>query len=1328
MKKRKGLALLLSLAMIVGLLPMTAFADGGIMPDENGFLISGGMLLEYTGNAEEVVIPDTVTDIVAGFKNNAKIVKVTIPKTVKTIGQNVFSGCSALKEVVFQTDSALKNIGNNAFKGCTQLKEIKLPDSVESIGTGAFASMGYKFKTFKIPAGVTKLGTTGKDVFSGSNALSVIDVSSENQTYESYDGVIYKKADKSVYFCPPGRTGSVSIKAGTETIGENAFNNGSGKIGPDYVDIPDTVTSIANGAFENSRLISITIPGNVKTIGTKAFYNSQLQSLVLENGIESIGDRAFETCYSLTGAVIPASVTSIGNKTFEDRGSKFQCVRFESDNTVIPENILEHYIASVVSGKDPSTAKQYFDKMAAKPGNKLTWLDDSGYKKGDNIYLNKNDCDLYIEATEQLTATVNPAETSFPAVTWYSNNTNVATVSKNGLVTAIKQGEASITARTIDGIKATCIVHVIKDPSVSDFKINAEGLITGYIGEDKNITIPETVNGSAVKGIAQEAFKGSDLESAVVPGHVKTVGNSAFEDCEHLTQITLSEGIETIGNKAFYGCSVLKSVDIPGSVTAVGTRAFYGCKELNNVFWNANVAEIPEQAFASCTSLTNFKFNDKVTSIGKDAFSGAKFSNIELPVNLKHIKEGAFASTQLTTVALPEGTLTVDKFAFRNCRSLLNMKIPASVEKLGKDYVQDMFQEGQNDTGADQMTRIDVDVNNKIYKSVDGLLYSKDGSIFYFCPRALKEVKVDEGVTTIDDYAFFMCFKLEKVKLPSTLKTVKSNAFHYDEEISEMILPEGLERIEQGAFWHTEKWIPKIPSTVTYIASYAFAESGGDAFPENKNEIITVPDGISEILEFTFYGTNMNGIVLPETVTKIERSAINVAEMEHVYLPSGITEIGNEACALWKNITYVTLPKSIRKLGDKALIGSTWYPEKYILGGLFIPSSIQSIGNKILENNNADVIIFSDAATGVVKDYADANNLRFIQFSTEKAANIDIIVENVQNLTAKNDDTSSIKAVIEDRSEDADIKSIIEKKYKDIKNGYLVALDMSKNDKAYVGSGKITLSIGIPKDLQASKNLHFMQIVNGAAKELEFTRLGNRIFAQADPNGVYSLISGNSLSGSSSGSGGSSYSGNQGKLPDKPDNNNENNNSNITQFKDIKPGAWYAEGISYMVKKGLMKGVGDGKFAPDAATTRAVIVTMLHRLEGSPKALNNKFSDIVSGSWYNESVNWAADNGIVSGTSKDMFSPHSKLNREQLATILYRYAKYKGKVSSDFKVYQLNYTDSAKVSSYAYEAMCWMSMNNIIKGVDGNRLDPQGNVSRVQIATILMRFCKLIGE
>ena len=136
--------------------------------------------------------------------------------------------------------------------------------------------------------------------------------------------------EKSLYFCPPGRTGAVNVKPGTEIIGENAFNNGTSKTGPDYINIPDTVTSIADSAFENSRLISITIPGNVKTIGTKAFYNSKLQSLILENGVESVGDRAFETCYSLTGAVIPESVTSMGNKTFEDRGSKFQGIKFEN--------------------------------------------------------------------------------------------------------------------------------------------------------------------------------------------------------------------------------------------------------------------------------------------------------------------------------------------------------------------------------------------------------------------------------------------------------------------------------------------------------------------------------------------------------------------------------------------------------------------------------------------------------------------------------------------------------------------------------------------------------------------------------------------------------------------------------------------------------------------------------------------------------------------------------------------------------------------------------------------------------------------------------------
>lgn len=1341
MKKRKGFALLLSLIMVVGLFPMTAFAGGGIMPDENGFLISGGMLLEYTGNAEEIVIPETVTDIVSGFKNKTKIVKVTIPKTVKNIGQDAFSGCSGLKEVVFGSGSTLENIEKNAFKSCTSLKEIDLPDSVKKIGVGAFASMGYKFTSFKIPAGVTELGTTGRDVFSGSNSLAAIDAASDNEIYESYDGAVYKKAEKSIYFCPPGRTGAVNIKPGTEVIGQSAFNNGSNRIGPDYVNIPDTVTSIADSAFENSCLISITVPGSVKTIGTKAFYNSKLQSLVLGNGVEVVGNRAFETCYSLTGAVIPESVISIGSKVFYDRDSKFQGVRFESDSTVIPDDILEYGIASVVSGKEPSTAKEYFDKMAVKSGNKLTWLDDTGYKKGDNISLNETDCNLYIEATKQLSATVSPSDTTFAAVTWYSDNTNIATVSNTGLVTAVRQGEANIVARTADGIKAICTVHVTKDPSLSDFKINSEGLITGYIGEDTNITVPETVNGSTVTGIAEEAFKGVNFESAVIPGHIKNIGNSAFEDCEHLTQITLSEGIENIGNKAFYKCSALKSVNIPASVTAVGSSAFYGCKELSNVVWNADVAEVPEKAFASCTTLANFAFNDKVTAVGKEAFSNAGLTDVTLPVNLQKIKEGAFASTPLTTVTLPEGTLTVDKFAFHNCRELSDMKIPASVRKLGKNYVQDMFQEGQNDTGADKMVRIDVDADNEVYKSVNGLLYSKDGSIFHFCPRALREAEVQEGVTTIDDYAFFMCFKLEKVKLPSTLKTVKSNAFHYDEEITEMVLPEGLERIEQGAFWHMEKWLPKIPSTVTYIGSHAFAESGGDAFPENRNEIITVPNGITEILEFTFYGTNMNGIVLPDTVKKIERSAINVAEMEHVYFPSGITEIGNEACALWKNITYVTLPEAIEKLGDKALIGSKWYPEKYVLGGLFIPSSIQSIGNKIVENNNADVIIFSDAANGAVKDYADANSLRFIQFNTEKAENIDIIVEDVQNLTRKGDDTSSIKAVIEDRSGAADIKSSIENKYKDIKNVYSVGLNMSRNGKAYNGSGKITLSVGISAEQAALNNLHFVQIADGDTKELTFTRLGKRIFVQADANGTYALISGELKNNSSeseprsTGSSSSSNQSNQGKLSDKevinsdkPDTKNENNNSTTTSFNDVRPGAWYAEGVSYTINKGLMKGVGNGEFAPSAPTTRAMIVTMLHRLDGSPNSLNNKFSDIPAGSWYSEPVNWAAANGIVTGTTKDVFSPNAELSREQLAVVLYRYANYKGKVSGDKKASQLNYADSAKVSAYAYEAMCWMSANNIINGVDGNRLEPQGNASRAQIATILMRFCKLMGE
>ncbi|MCR4963952.1 MAG: S-layer homology domain-containing protein [Firmicutes bacterium] len=176
------------------------------------------------------------------------------------------------------------------------------------------------------------------------------------------------------------------------------------------------------------------------------------------------------------------------------------------------------------------------------------------------------------------------------------------------------------------------------------------------------------------------------------------------------------------------------------------------------------------------------------------------------------------------------------------------------------------------------------------------------------------------------------------------------------------------------------------------------------------------------------------------------------------------------------------------------------------------------------------------------------------------------------------------------------------------------------------------------------------------------------------------------------------------------------------RFTDVDTNAWYHEYIDYVVEKGLMQGVTADRFAPNAATTRAMIVTMLYRLEGSPAAGSvNPFKDVANGSWYANAVIWANANGIVEGYGNGKFGPTDNITREQMAAILYRYARYKGyDVSKQANL--SGYTDAAKVSSWALPAMQWANAENLITGRTATTLAPGGNATRAEVAAILQRF------
>lgn len=178
------------------------------------------------------------------------------------------------------------------------------------------------------------------------------------------------------------------------------------------------------------------------------------------------------------------------------------------------------------------------------------------------------------------------------------------------------------------------------------------------------------------------------------------------------------------------------------------------------------------------------------------------------------------------------------------------------------------------------------------------------------------------------------------------------------------------------------------------------------------------------------------------------------------------------------------------------------------------------------------------------------------------------------------------------------------------------------------------------------------------------------------------------------------------------------------QFSDLDLSAWYIPGTDYVIEKGIMNGVGGDRFAPNESTTRAMIVTMLYRVEGEPSVGSEQyFDDVKPGEWFFESVTWAGANEIVNGTAKAVFSPGDLITREQFAAILYRYAQYKKmdvSVGEDTNI--LDYEDAPTVSSWAMQSMQWAVGAGVITGKTATTLDPKGQATRAEVATMLQRF------
>ena len=265
----------------------------------------------------------------------------------------------------------------------------------------------------------------------------------------------------------------------------------------------------------------------------------------------------------------------------------------------------------------------------------------------------------------------------------------------------------------------------------------------------------------------------------------------------------------------------------------------------------------------------------------------------------------------------------------------------------------------------------------------------------------------------------------------------------------------------------------------------------------------------------------------------------------------------------------------------------------------------------------------------------------------------------------------------------------------DIKKGELYNIAFTKNTQPVQPNGTVTVRIPIPDYFVTDACTVFRQEKNGTWTPLKARLEGKYITFETDHFSLYSVVNKDK--------GMTTYS----KLP----------------FSDVRIADWFYNDVKYVYEKGMMSGTAADVFAPNATTTRAMIVTILYRLEGSPAVTGTSaFVDVPAGQWYTDAVNWAAANQIVKGTSATTFAPNDSITREQMAAILYRYAQYKG-YDVTKKADLSGYSDNSQISAYAKDALAWANAAKLINGVTNTTLAPQGNATRAQVSAILHRFC-----
>lgn len=781
----------------------------------------------------------------------------------------------------------------------------------------------------------------------------------------------------------------------------------------------------------------------------------------------------------------------------------------------------------------------------------------------------------------------------------------------------------------------------------------------------KTITLPESVT-----SIGPWAFANcAKLEQVSFPAGLTSIDLCAFENCTALTAVTLPKRLTELGNEAFENCSALKSVWIPKSLTNINGfgGSFKGCTALTDITFETGITKIADYQFAG-SPIKSITIPGTVTTVGMSAFSDcANLTAIDLPSSVTEIDGYAFSSTGLTAVTLPKHLRKLGTDAFAGCTALKSVFIPLSLQNATYPFRK-----------CTALT--DVTFEDGRTKLPDTLL--EDSGI--------RQLTVPQTVTEIGYSAFSGCTQLTAITLPAGLRELGSEAFKGCTALTGVALPDSLTALGHGAFWNCSaltavefpagitppSWSSssgmlrnctslrsvKLPKTVPFLGNDFFA--GCTAL-----EQIVLPDSVTEIGSNLFNGcTALTDVTLSTNLQAIPANTFyGCVSLQKLVAPYAVTKIGKTAFANCTSLTSLTLLRNVTEAASDALS----YPEQvtvYGVKGTYAETYAASVG--------ASFAAIDRPATAV--SLPKSVTLK-VGGSGRLLPSLDP-VDCTDELVWSSSD-ASVAAV----SADGTVTGR--------KDGSAVITVTAGSV-----SARCEVAVGTPAHVHSYTAVVTAPTCAVQGYTTYTCSCGEYYYDDYVPALGHSYVDGVCTRCGAT----------------RPE----------TRFVDVKPGSWYYESIVYAVSNGLMNGVGDSKFEPEEGMTRAMLVTVLWRYEGSPKQRPSTFSDVRRGQWYSEAVSWAAKNGIVTGVGDNKFEPDTQITREQIATILYRYAQKK-RADTSARGSLSAFPDNGKVNGWAKTALQWCVGEGLIGGTNENGkvyLDPQGTATRAQVATILMRF------